>query len=110
MTINWIAIIFSFLVSVASLYRLLADPIRYGMKRFILLTVIGCISMIGAIIFYWNASLPKVGPIGNAPNESLNWAVFLIFMTLGGCCAVAGAYGVGKHISSEQRDDEDASN
>ncbi|CAG7657859.1 hypothetical protein ACFQI7_33555 [Paenibacillus allorhizosphaerae] len=100
--INWITIAFSLFVSVASLYKFIAEPIKYGMKSFILLTVIGCITMIAAIVQYWYAYLPKVGPIGNGPNDTMIWISFLILITLGGCYVVAGVYGIGKNKETDK--------
>lgn len=78
------------LMVIQNFYILIAFPKRYKTWIPIFQISLGLISVITAILYYWDAYRPKVGPVGNGPNHSLIEDNFLIMLVTGGCFLIMG--------------------
>ncbi|WP_028552533.1 hypothetical protein [Paenibacillus sp. UNC451MF] len=70
-----------------------AQPAHYKAQRAVFNTIFGLLFLIGSIIYYWAAYRPKVGPVGNGPNDAVIWSNFLYTMIVGGCFFTLGMVG-----------------
>ncbi len=75
------------------IYILVAQPARYKPWRPVFHVAFGLLFMIFSIFFYWNAYRPRVGPVGNGPNDAVIWSNFLYTMIVGGCFLTLGMVG-----------------
>lgn len=72
---------------------MIAQPAHYKSWRPVINTVLGLVFMLLSILFYWNSYRPRVGPVGNGPNDAEIWSGFLYMMIAGGCFLVLGMVG-----------------
>ncbi|GAA4838566.1 hypothetical protein GCM10023310_15440 [Paenibacillus vulneris] len=72
---------------------MIAHPAHYKPWRPVVTTSFGLLFMIIAVIYYWAAYRPKVGPVGAGPNDTEIWSGFLYMMIAGGLFFTLGLVG-----------------
>jgi hypothetical protein len=71
------------------------------MKRYVFTIFIAIFLILIALIQTWNAYQPKVGPVGNGPNDTVIWTNFTWQLFTGICILTVEIIGVYKSKKTE---------
>ncbi|WP_054028755.1 hypothetical protein [Bacillus sp. FJAT-28004] len=86
-------IVLAFII-IQSIYILITQPDKFKPWISVFYIFIGIIMTIMAVIFYFDANKPKIGPVGNGPNHDLILTNFLVMIFTGGSLIIIGIIGV----------------
>ncbi|MFD2611143.1 hypothetical protein [Paenibacillus gansuensis] len=75
-------------------YNMVKHPAAYRAWRAALNFGIGCLSIVLAALFYWNAYRPRVGPVGNGPDHEQVWWLFVWMLGTGIVFIIMGCVGL----------------
>ncbi|QGQ96579.1 hypothetical protein EHS13_17690 [Paenibacillus psychroresistens] len=75
------------------------------MKRYVFTIFIAVVLILIAIIQTWIAYQPKVGPVGNGPNDAVIWTNFTWQLFTGICFLTVGIIGIYKSKKTELNGD-----
>jgi hypothetical protein len=81
-------------IIIQNMYILNTKPDKYKPWISVFNISMGLIFTFMAIIYYWDAYRPKIGPVGNGPNHDLILTNFLVMLVTGGCFIIIGIIGV----------------